>query len=54
MIKVINLIAVLSAPLLVQLRKITFGVVAFLVFAVAAVVVAVWYSKRQTPAERAE
>jgi K(+)-stimulated pyrophosphate-energized sodium pump len=54
MIKVINLVAVLSAPLLVQLRTITPGVVAFLVFAVAAVVVAVWYSKRQTKAERME
>jgi len=54
MIKVINLVAVLSAPLLVQLRTITPGVVAFLVFSVAAVVVAVWYSKRQTEAERAE
>ena len=53
-IKVINLVAVLSAPLLVQLRTLTPGVVVFLAGAVAAIVVAVWYSKRTTAAERAE
>ena len=46
--------AVLSAPLLVQLRTLTPGVVVFLAGAVAAIVVAVWYSKRTTAAERAE
>jgi K(+)-stimulated pyrophosphate-energized sodium pump len=53
-IKVINLVAVLSAPLLVQLRTLTPGVVVFLAGAVAAIVIAVWYSKRTTAAERAE
>ena len=46
MIKVINLVSVLAAPLLVQFRTITPGVVVFLVLALAAVVVAIWYSKR--------
>jgi len=46
MIKVINLVSVLAAPLLVQFRTITPGVVVFLVLALAAVVAAIWYSKR--------
>ena len=54
MIKVINLVAVLSAPLLVQLRTITPGVVVFLAAALAAVIVAVWYSKRTPKGERAD
>jgi K(+)-stimulated pyrophosphate-energized sodium pump len=51
-IKVINLVAVLSAPLLIQLRKLTPGVIVFLVVAMAAVVASIWYSKRSTKAER--
>jgi len=46
MIKVINLVSVLAAPLLVQFRTITPGVVVFLVLALAAIVAAIWYSKR--------
>jgi tryptophan-rich sensory protein len=54
MIKVINLVAVLSAPLLVQMRRITPGIIIFLAAAMTAVIVAVWYSKRSTKAERLE
>jgi K(+)-stimulated pyrophosphate-energized sodium pump len=54
MIKVINLVAVLSAPLLVQMRRITPGIIIFLAAAMTAVIVAVWYSKRTTKAERLE
>ena len=53
MIKVINLVSVLSAPLLVHFRKITPGVVLFLVVAFAAVVVSIWYSKRTARPRRA-
>jgi hypothetical protein len=54
MIKVINLVAVLSAPLLVQMRRITPGIVIFLFGALTVVIVAIWYSKRTTKAERLE
>jgi len=46
MIKVINLVSVLAAPLLIQFRTITPGVVIFLVAAFAAIIVSIWYSKR--------
>ncbi|MDP2915959.1 MAG: sodium-translocating pyrophosphatase [Candidatus Aminicenantes bacterium] len=46
LIKVINLVSVLAAPLLIQFRTITPGVIVFLVLALAAVVAAIWYSKR--------
>ena len=52
MIKVINLVSVLAAPLLIQFRTITPGVVIFLVAAFAAVVVSIWYSKRTTRPRR--
>jgi len=47
MIKVINLVSVLSAPLLVHFNRLTPGVIIFVAVALAAVIVSVWYSKRK-------
>jgi K(+)-stimulated pyrophosphate-energized sodium pump len=52
MIKVINLVSVLSAPLLIKFRHITPGIIIFLAAALTAVIIAVWYSKRTTKEER--
>ena len=52
MIKVMNLVSVLAAPLLIQFRKLTPGVIAFLVAALAVITASIWYSKRTTKAER--
>jgi len=52
MIKVINLVSVLSAPLIIQFKRLTFGLVAFLAVSLAAIVAAIWYSKRTRPADR--
>ena len=52
MIKVINLVSVLAAPLLIQFRKLTPGVIAFLGVALAIITASIWYSKRTTKAER--
>jgi K(+)-stimulated pyrophosphate-energized sodium pump len=53
MIKVINLVAVISAPLIIQFKRLRPGLIAFLVLAFIAVAVAVWYSKRTRPPRRA-
>jgi hypothetical protein len=52
MIKVINLVSVLSAPLIIHFNRLTAGLVAFLVVSLAALVAAIWYSKRTRPARR--
>jgi K(+)-stimulated pyrophosphate-energized sodium pump len=46
MIKVINLVSVLSAPLIIHFNRLTPGVIAFVVLAFGAIAVSVWYSKR--------
>ena len=46
MIKVINLVSVLAAPIIIQYKKITPGVIVFLVLALIGVVISIWYSKR--------
>jgi len=46
MIKVINLVSVLAAPIIIQYRKASPGLIAFLVLAFAGVVISIWYSKR--------
>ncbi|MHB8093794.1 MAG: sodium-translocating pyrophosphatase [Candidatus Aminicenantales bacterium] len=46
MIKVINLVSVLSAPLIVQFKRLTPGLIIAVVAAFLAVAGAVWYSKR--------
>jgi K(+)-stimulated pyrophosphate-energized sodium pump len=46
MIKVINLVSVLSAPLIVQFKRLTPGLVIVVVAAFLAVAGAVWFSKR--------
>jgi K(+)-stimulated pyrophosphate-energized sodium pump len=46
MIKVINLVSVLSAPLIVHLKRLTVGVGAFLALALLAIAFSIWYSKR--------
>lgn len=46
MIKIINLVSVLSAPLIVQFKRLTPGLVIIVVAAFLAVAAAVWYSKR--------
>ncbi|MCX6556035.1 MAG: sodium-translocating pyrophosphatase [Candidatus Aminicenantes bacterium] len=53
MIKVINLVAVISAPLIIKFRSLTPGPIAFLVVAFIAVALAVWFSKRTRPPRRA-
>ncbi len=53
MIKVINLVSVLSAPLLVHFKRISIGTALFIAAALTAVVVSVWYSKRASRPRRA-
>jgi len=46
MIKVINLVSLLAAPIIIQYRKMSLGVVLFVAASLAACIVAIWYSKR--------
>jgi len=46
MIKVINLVSVLAAPIIIQYHKASVGMVSVVVVAVLACVAAIWYSKR--------
>ena len=46
MIKVINLVSVLAAPIIIQYKKASVGLVAVIVVAVLTCIVAIWYSKR--------
>jgi len=46
MIKVINLVSLLAAPIIIQYRKISLGVVLFVAASLIVVIVAIWYSKR--------
>jgi K(+)-stimulated pyrophosphate-energized sodium pump len=46
MIKVINLVSVLAAPIIIQYRKASVGLVSVVVVAVAICIIAIWYSKR--------
>ena len=46
MIKVINLLSLLAAPIIFQHRKMSLGVVLFVAASLIAAIVAIWYSKR--------
>ncbi|OGD17909.1 MAG: sodium-translocating pyrophosphatase [Candidatus Aminicenantes bacterium RBG_16_63_16] len=46
MIKVINLVSLLAAPIMIQYRKMTPAVIAIVVVMLAASIIAIWYSKR--------
>jgi K(+)-stimulated pyrophosphate-energized sodium pump len=46
MIKVINLVSVLAAPVIIQYNRVTPGMTVVIIIAIAIVVGAVWYSKR--------
>jgi K(+)-stimulated pyrophosphate-energized sodium pump len=46
MIKVINLVSVLAAPIIILYRKASPGLVIFVALALIAVIIAIWYSKR--------
>ena len=46
MIKVINLVSVLTAPIIIQYKKASPGLIAVVVLALIVCIVAVWYSKR--------
>jgi len=46
MIKVINLVSLLAAPIIIQYRKMSLGVVLFVAASLIAAIVAIWYSKR--------
>ena len=46
MIKVINLVSLLAAPIIIQYRKMSIGVAIFVAVALVAAIVAIWYSKR--------
>jgi K(+)-stimulated pyrophosphate-energized sodium pump len=46
MIKVINLVSLLAAPIIIQYRKMSLGVVLFVAVSLIIVIVAIWYSKR--------
>lgn len=46
MIKVINLVSVLAAPIIIQYRRLSWGVVLFVAAALIAAIIAIWYSKR--------
>jgi K(+)-stimulated pyrophosphate-energized sodium pump len=46
MIKVINLVSVLAAPIIIQYRKMNLGVVIFVSLALIVCIIAIWYSKR--------
>jgi K(+)-stimulated pyrophosphate-energized sodium pump len=46
MIKVINLVSLLAAPIIIQYRRMSLGVVIFVAAALVAAIIAIWYSKR--------
>jgi len=46
MIKVINLVSVLAAPIIIQYRKLSWGVAIFVAVALVAAIISIWYSKR--------
>jgi len=46
MIKVMNLVSLLAAPIIIQYRKMSLGVVLFVAASLIVVIVAIWYSKR--------
>jgi K(+)-stimulated pyrophosphate-energized sodium pump len=46
MIKVINLVSLLAAPIIIQYRKMSLGVVLFVAAALVVAIIAIWYSKR--------
>jgi K(+)-stimulated pyrophosphate-energized sodium pump len=46
MIKVINLVSLLAAPIIIQYRKMSLGVVLFVAASLIVAVIAIWYSKR--------
>jgi len=46
MIKVINLVSVLAAPVIIQYRKLGWGVAIFVAAALIVSIIAIWYSKR--------
>jgi K(+)-stimulated pyrophosphate-energized sodium pump len=46
MIKVINLVSLLAAPIIIQYRKMSLGVVLFVAASLIIAIVAIWYSKR--------
>lgn len=46
MIKVINLVSVLAAPIIIQYRRLSWGVALFVAAALIAAIIAIWYSKR--------
>jgi K(+)-stimulated pyrophosphate-energized sodium pump len=46
MIKVINLVSLLAAPIIIQYRKMSLGVVLFVAAALIVAIIAIWYSKR--------
>jgi K(+)-stimulated pyrophosphate-energized sodium pump len=46
MIKVINLVSLLAAPIIIQYRKMSLGVVLFVAASLIVAIIAIWYSKR--------
>ena len=46
MIKVINLVSLLAAPIIIQYQKMSLGVVLFVAASLIVVIIAIWYSKR--------
>jgi K(+)-stimulated pyrophosphate-energized sodium pump len=46
MIKVINLVSLLAAPVIIQFHRVTPGLIAIVVLGILIVTAAIWYSKR--------
>jgi K(+)-stimulated pyrophosphate-energized sodium pump len=46
MIKVINLVSLLAAPIIIQYRKLSLGTILIIAAMLIAAIVAIWYSKR--------
>jgi len=46
MIKVINLVSVLAAPIIIQYHRLSWGVAFFVAAALVVAIIAIWYSKR--------
>jgi len=46
MIKVINLVSVLAAPIIIQYKKVSPALVVFIALGTIAIILAIWYSKR--------
>jgi len=46
MIKVINLVSLLAAPIIIQYRKMSPGVIVFVAVALIIAIISIWYSKR--------